>query len=150
MAFSTTMQSLVIQLRESIKVHGSVRTTSGWPNDLTRPYLSEARMHTAALITYLPSNGNRGMKAQENRPLSLLRPDHVASLSRRLRGAQLRYLGPSNLLQKGARPRVLGRVTDKARVWRRSSMMSGLPIELSKHCETEMACLTPTEGERKC
>ena len=88
MAFSTTMQSLVIQLRESIKVHGSVRTTSGWPDDLTRPYLSEARVHTAALITYLPSNGNRRiMKAQENRPLSLLRPDHVASLSRGMRGA---------------------------------------------------------------
>lgn len=27
-------------------------------------------------------------------------------------------------------------------------MMTGLPIELSKKCETEMACLTPTKAEK--
>lgn len=95
------MQSLVTQLRESIKIHGSVRTTSGWPDDLTRPYLSEARMHTAALITYLPTNVNRGIEAKEIRPPSLLKPDQVASLSRGMRAAPLRYLESSKLLQEG-------------------------------------------------
>ena len=28
--------------------------------------------------------------------------------------------------------------------------VTGLPIELSRKCETEIACLTPTKGERKC
>ena len=95
------MQSLVTQLRKSIIVHGSVRTTSGWPDDLTRPYLSEARMHTAALITYLPTIGNKEIEAKEIRPPSLLRPDHFASLSRRTREAPPRYLESSNLLQNG-------------------------------------------------
>ena len=64
MATSTIMQSLVTQLRKSIKVHGSVRTTSGWSDDLTRPYLNEARVHAAPLITYLPSQGNGKPRAQ--------------------------------------------------------------------------------------
>ena len=41
-------------------------------------------------------------------------------------------------------------VTDEAESCPRCCNKTGLPIELSRKCETEIACLTPTKGERKC